>query len=79
MSKVSEAVDNRTDSPSQPPGDTPPRRSPLRMAGLAFLRQREATVLVGGLEPGDPVDRGREQHPMSVLGGGNAEPLLHAE
>src|ERR1700727_3452447 len=46
MSKVSEAVDNRTDSPSQPPGDTPPHRSPLRTAGLAFLRQREATVLV---------------------------------
>ena len=46
MSKVSEAVDNRTDSPSQPPGETTPRRSPLRMAGLAFLRQREATVLV---------------------------------
>ena len=46
MSKVSEAVDNRTDSPSQPPGDTPPRRSRLRTAGLAFLRQREATVLV---------------------------------
>src|SRR6201992_255273 len=46
MSKVSEAVDSRTDSPSQPPGDTPPRSSPLRTAGLAFLRQREATVLV---------------------------------
>src|ERR1700759_1592022 len=45
MSKVSEAVDNRTDSPSQPPGDTPSRRSPLRTAGLTFLRQREATVL----------------------------------
>jgi simple sugar transport system permease protein len=43
---VSEAVDSRTDSPSQPPGDTPARRSPLRTAGLAFLRQREATVLV---------------------------------
>ena len=46
MSKVSEAVDNRTDSPSQPPGETPPHRSLLRTAGLAFLRQREATVLV---------------------------------
>jgi len=46
MSKVSEAVENRTDSPSQPPGATPPRSNPLRAAGLAFLRQREATVLV---------------------------------
>ena len=45
---MSEAVDNRTDSPSQPPDGTPPGRasSPLRSAGLAFLRQREATVLV---------------------------------
>jgi simple sugar transport system permease protein len=43
---VSEAVENRTDSPSQPPGDTPPRSNFLRTAGLAFLRQREATVLV---------------------------------
>jgi simple sugar transport system permease protein len=46
MSKVSEAVDNRTDSPSQPPGATPPRSNFLRTAGLTFLRQREATVLV---------------------------------
>jgi simple sugar transport system permease protein len=48
MSKVSEAVDNRTDSPSQPPGGAPPGGggSALRSAGLAFLRQREATVLV---------------------------------
>src|ERR1700753_2131599 len=46
MSKVSEAVENRTDSPSQPPGDTPPRSNFFRTAGLAFLRQREATVLV---------------------------------
>src|SRR6201996_896894 len=46
MSKVSEAVDNRTDSPSQPPGDTPSRNNFLKTAGLAFLRQREATVLV---------------------------------
>jgi simple sugar transport system permease protein len=43
---VSEAVENRTDSPSQPPGDTPPRSNFFRTAGLAFLRQREATVLV---------------------------------
>ena len=47
MSKVSEAVENRTDSPSQPPGGAPPGRSNfLRTGGLAFLRQREATVLV---------------------------------
>jgi simple sugar transport system permease protein len=47
MSKVSEAVENRTDSPSQPPGGAPPGRNNfLRTAGLAFLRQREATVLV---------------------------------
>jgi simple sugar transport system permease protein len=48
MSKVSEAVENRTASPSQPPGGGPPgRRSNfLRTAGLTFLRQREATVLV---------------------------------
>jgi simple sugar transport system permease protein len=46
MSKVSEAVENRTDRPSQPPGSTPSRSNPLKTAGLAFLRQREATVLV---------------------------------
>src|ERR1700727_1309151 len=47
MSKVSEAVENRTDSPSQPPGGAPPGgRNFLRSGGLAFLRQREATVLV---------------------------------
>src|ERR1700744_60684 len=46
MSKVSEAVENRTDSPSEPPGATPPRNNFLRTAGLTFLRQREATVLV---------------------------------
>ena len=48
MSKVSEAVENRTDSPSQPPGGEPPggRGNFLRTAGLTFLRQREATVLV---------------------------------
>jgi simple sugar transport system permease protein len=47
MSKVSEAVENRTDSPSQPPGGAPPGgRHFLRSGGLAFLRQREATVLV---------------------------------
>jgi simple sugar transport system permease protein len=44
---VSEAVENRTDHPDRPPGDAPPRRGNfLRTAGLAFLRQREATVLV---------------------------------
>src|SRR6201992_4393611 len=46
MSKVSEAVENRTDSPSQPPGATPGRSNAFKTAGLAFLRQREATVLV---------------------------------
>ena len=46
MSKVSEAVDRRTGSPSEPPSLLPPRNSPLKSAGLAFLRQREATVLV---------------------------------
>src|ERR1700742_3786768 len=46
MSKVSEAVDNRTDSPSQPPGSASPRSNVFKTAGLAFLRQREATVLV---------------------------------
>src|SRR6201992_2907808 len=46
MSKVSEAVENRTDSHSEPPGATPPRSNFLKTAGLAFLRQREATVLV---------------------------------
>jgi simple sugar transport system permease protein len=48
MSKVSEAVENRTDSPSQPPGGARPGGGGnfLRTAGLTFLRQREATVLV---------------------------------
>ena len=48
MSKVSEAVEHRTDRPIEPPGGAPPGRgnSFLRTAGLAFLRQREATVLV---------------------------------
>src|ERR1700744_1801860 len=46
MSKVSEAVENRTDSPSQPPGVPPGRSNAFKTAGLAFLRQREATVLV---------------------------------
>ena len=46
MTTVSEAVDKRTGSSSQPPSLLPPRNSPLKSAGLAFLRQREATVLV---------------------------------
>jgi hypothetical protein len=29
---------------------------------------------VSGLEPGDPVDRGGEQHPVAQLGGPEAEP-----
>ncbi|HEY0718075.1 MAG TPA: ABC transporter permease [Streptosporangiaceae bacterium] len=44
---MSEAVENRTDSPSRSPGGAPPGgHSFLRTIGLTFLRQREATVLV---------------------------------
>lgn len=49
MSTVSEAVENKTGSPAQPPGQ--PRSGGgalgvVRSAGAAFLRQREATILV---------------------------------
>ncbi|HYY18384.1 MAG TPA: ABC transporter permease [Streptosporangiaceae bacterium] len=44
---MSEAVEHRTDRPTPSPGDAPPGGNRfLRTAGLAFLRQREATVLV---------------------------------
>jgi len=45
---VSEAVENRTDSPGGPPGEVrgPGAFSFVRSGGSAFLRQREATVLV---------------------------------
>ena len=47
MSKVSEAVESRTGSPSSDPGTPGPGAfSFVRMSGAAFLRQREATVLV---------------------------------
>jgi hypothetical protein len=41
----------------------------------AQLRQLggEAAVLVGGLQPGDPVDGGGEQDPVPVLGRGDAQ------
>jgi simple sugar transport system permease protein len=47
MSKVSEAVESRKDSPSPDPGTSGPGAFRfVRMSGAAFLRQREATVLV---------------------------------
>ncbi len=47
MSKVSEAPESRTDGPSSSPGSPGPGAfSFVRMGGAAFLRQREATVLV---------------------------------
>ena len=47
MSKVSEAVESRKDSPSPDPGTSGPGAFRfVRMGGAAFLRQREATVLV---------------------------------